>query len=55
MQVVDKFNDAVSALVYLRKKRLLITGSWDCSLKSFRCSESAIDESSEETIQDYDA
>lgn len=55
VQVVDKFNDAVSALVYLRKRRLLVTGSWDCSLKFFACSETSIDESSEETIQDYDA
>jgi factor associated with neutral sphingomyelinase activation len=39
----------------LKKKKLLITGSWDCSLKSFECSENSVNENSEETIFDYDA
>lgn len=52
---MDKFNDAVSALVFLKKKKLLITGSWDCSLKAFKCTDSGVDESSEETINDFDA
>lgn len=45
----------MSAIVYLKKMRLLITGSWDCSLKSFECSENSLNENSEETLFDYDA
>ncbi|CAD8114000.1 unnamed protein product [Paramecium primaurelia] len=55
VQVVQRFNNSVSSLVYLQKKKILITGSWDCSLKKFECSENQIKQDTEEMIDDWEA
>ncbi|CAK91037.1 unnamed protein product (macronuclear) [Paramecium tetraurelia] len=55
VQMVQRFNNSVSSLVYLMKKKILVTGSWDCSLKRFECSENQIKQDSEEIIDDWEA
>ena len=36
IKTINAHNDSISDLVYLKKKQLLISSSWDCTLRGFK-------------------
>lgn len=54
MQTITSHNDQVTSVIYLKKQNAVVSGSLDCSVKMFNCSDTQLDEDTEETIYDHD-
>ncbi len=55
IKIINAHNESISSVVYLKFKCVLLTASWDCTVKSFDCEDGIINEASEDLFWDHDS
>ncbi|EGR33579.1 neutral sphingomyelinase activation associated factor, putative [Ichthyophthirius multifiliis] len=55
IKIIKAHNESISSIGYLKSKCVLLTASWDCTVKSFDCEDGIINETSEDLFWDHDS